>query len=145
VLCGSFIGLRSTHTRAHFTRSVLEGVAFSLLHSREKLIELGIDISDKAILIGGGSKIPLWAQIVSDCLGIKLVLTGSGDSSLGSCMLAGIASGVFKDASDAVKRCVKIVKTVTPNKENTNKYRQLFAEYVRIHDALAPVYKERNQ
>ncbi len=144
-LCGSFIGLRSTHTRAHFTRSVLEGVAFSLLHSREKLIELGIDISDKAILIGGGSKIPLWAQIVSDCLGIKLVLTGSGDSSLGSCMLAGIASGVFKDASDAVKRCVKIVKTVTPNKENTNKYRQLFAEYVRIHDALAPVYKERNQ
>ncbi|MBR5553611.1 MAG: xylulokinase, partial [Clostridia bacterium] len=29
MLCGSFTGVRATHTRAHFTRAVLEGVAYS--------------------------------------------------------------------------------------------------------------------
>jgi xylulokinase len=142
-LCGSFVGFRSTHTRAHFSRSVLEGVAFSLLHSKLKLREIGMNCNDNAILIGGGSKISAWQRIVSDCLGMELTLTSSGDSSLGSAMLAGIASGVFGDPADAVSKCVSVVKTVKPNMENHEKYSKLFEEYVRIHDALAPIYKER--
>ena len=144
-LCGSFIGLRATHTKAHFTRSVLEGVAYSLLHSKNKLQELGVGVSKKATLIGGGAKSKLWQQIVADCLNLELNITTSSDSSLGSAMLAGIATGVFKDANDAVQKCIKIKATVKPNQENTEKYRELFKEYVRIHDALAPIYKERNK
>lgn len=144
-LCGSFIGIRATHTKAHFTRSVLEGVAYSLLHSKNKLNELGVMSADKATLIGGGAKSQLWQQIVADCLGIELNITVSSDSSLGSAMLAGVAMGAFKDAKDAVEKCIKVKSTVIPNKENHEKYQTLFKEYVRVHDALAPIYKERNQ
>ena len=70
LLCGSFIGMRATHTKAHFTRSVLEGVALSLLHSKKTLEEIGIAPSGRATIIGGGAKGELWRQITADCLGM---------------------------------------------------------------------------
>ena len=142
LLCGSFTGLRATHTKAHFTRAVLEGVALSLLESKQYLDGLGIPHKGYATLIGGGAKGTLWRQITADALGITLHVTESADSSLGSAMLAGIAAGIFKDARDAVQKCVKRVATVTPDPENTKKYKALFGTYKRIHDALAPIYHE---
>jgi sugar (pentulose or hexulose) kinase len=58
-------------------------------------------------------------------------------------MLAGIATGVFDSAEDAVKKCVKETDITYPNAENTEKYRKVFETYKKIHDALPPIYKER--
>lgn len=143
MLCGSFTGVRATHTKAHFTRAVLEGVAYSLLDSKLYLDSLGIPYNTTATLIGGGSKGTLWRQMVADALGIALRVTESSDSSLGSAMLAGIAAGVFKDAGDAAEKCVKPVDITHPNPQNTEKYREIFKTYKKIHDALAPIYRER--
>lgn len=143
-LCGSFVGFRSTHTKAHFTRSVLEGVAYSLLHSKRTLADIGISAASCATLIGGGAKSKLWAGITADCLGIELAITESSDSSLGSAMLAGVAIGIFASPRDAVQKCIKRVGLVKPNMENTERYAKLFDEYVRIHDALAPIYGGRS-
>lgn len=142
-LCGSFTGVRATHTKAHFTRAVLEGVAYSLLDSKLYLDSLNIPYNTVATAIGGGTKGKLWRQMIADTLGIALKTTESSDSSLGSAMLAGIATGVFKDAAEAVKRCVKETDITYPNSENTVKYRAAFDEYKKIHDALAPVYGGR--
>lgn len=141
-LSGSFTGIRATHTKAHFTRAVLEGVSLSLLDCKRYLDSLGIPHKDTATLIGGGAKGGLWSQITADALGISLSITESSDSSFGSAMLAGIASGVFASPEDAVKTCVKPVKVVVPNPENTEKYAKIFEKYKKIHDALAPVYGE---
>ena len=143
MLCGSFTGIRATHTKAHFTRAVLEGVAYSLLECKCYLDSLEIPCDTVATAIGGGTKGKLWLQMLSDVLGIALKTTQSSDSSLGSAMLAGIATGVFKDAADAVQKCVKQKDMVYPNAENTEKYRRVFAVYKKIHDALAPVYRQR--
>ena len=142
-LCGSFVGVRATHTKAHFTRSVLEGVSLSLLHSKKTLEELGIPLSHKATIIGGGAKGELWRQITADCLGMELVKAVSSDSSLGSAMLAGVAMGVFDSPQDAVKACIKAESVTVPIAENTKKYEKIFEEYVAVHDALAPVYGAR--
>lgn len=139
-LCGSFTGVRATHTKAHFTRAVLEGVCYSLLDSKTALDEIGIDYNKTATLIGGGAKGKLWRQMTADVLGITLKTTESSDSSLGSAMLAGIAAGVFKDPPDAVLKCVREKEIIVPVPENTEKYRKLFEEYKKIHDALAPIY-----
>ncbi len=142
-LCGSFIGIRATHTKAHFTRSVLEGVSLSLLHSKKILEQLGITLSGRATIIGGGAKGALWRQITADCLGMELVKTTSSDSSLGSAMLAGVAMGVFADCEAAVKACRKVESVTTPVPANTEKYGKLFEEYTAVHDALAPIYQAR--
>ena len=142
-LCGSFTGVRATHTKAHFTRAVLEGVAYSLLDSKIYLDTLNIPYKSVATAIGGGTKGKLWRQMIADALGIALRTTESSDSSFGSAMLAGIAVGVFKDAKDAVEKCVKEVDVTYPNPENTKKYQKVFFTYKKIHDALAPIYNER--
>ena len=143
MLCGSFIGIRAEHTKAHFTRAVLEGVSLSLLDNMMALNELNVPHDNFATLIGGGAKAKLWRQITADMLGITLKITESSDSSFGSAMLAGIAVGVFKDAKEAVKKCVKVMDTVIPNPENTAKYAEIFKIYKKVHDALAPIYRER--
>jgi sugar (pentulose or hexulose) kinase len=94
-------------------------------------------------LIGGGAKSKLWAGITADCLGMELSSTESSDSSLGSAMLAGVAVGIFASPRAAVDTCIKQTGLVLPNLENTEKYAKLFEEYVRIHDALAPIYGGR--
>ncbi len=143
LLCGSFTGVRSMHTKAHFTRAVLEGVCYSLLDSRSVLDEVGITYGDVATAIGGGTKGALWRQMTADVLGVTLRTPKSSDSSLGSAMLAGIAVGVFKDPQDAADRCVRFTSETKPNPENTEKYRRIFEEYKKIHDALAPIYGSR--
>lgn len=143
MLCGSFTGMRATHTRGHFTRAVLEGVSLSLLHSKKTLDEIGIPYNSVGTIIGGGAKGPLWKQITADALGMSLRVTESSDSSLGSAMLAGLAVGVFATPREAVNKCIKEVSIAHPIPENTEKYQKLFEEYVKIHDALAPIYDAR--
>lgn len=143
MLCGSFTGVRATHTKDHFTRAVLEGVAYSLLDSKLYLDSLGIDYNNVATAIGGGTKGKLWRQMIADTLGITLKTTKSSDSSFGSAMLAGIAVGIFENAEDAVNKCVKPIDITYPNCDNTPKYREVFNVYKKIHDALAPIYSAR--
>lgn len=142
-LCGSFTGVRATHTRAHFTRAVLEGVSLSLLDCKKYLDRLDIPYKPVATLIGGGSKGRLWGQITADVLGVTMRVTESSDSSLGSAMLAGVAVGIFSDVKSAARLCIKEKDVIFPNSVNTEKYKIIFEKYKKIHDALAPIYQEK--
>lgn len=139
-LCADFVGVRASHTKAHFTRAVLEGVTMSMLDCMETLNYMNIPHNDSAIIIGGGGKSPLWRQMVSDALGIKLIQMKHSDSSLGSAMLAGIAVGIFENPKQAVEKCNTVVSETVPNSENTNEYRKLFKKYKAVQKALEPIY-----
>ena len=139
-LCADFIGLRAFHTKAHFTRAVLEGVAMSMLDCKTTLDNMNIEHNDSAVIIGGGGKSPLWRQIVSDALGIELVEMKHTDSSFGSAMLAGVAVGVFESPQAAIEKCNKVVSSTKPNPENGIKYKELFKKYKAIQKALEPIY-----
>ncbi len=115
LLRGSFVGIRAGHTRGHFSRAVLEGVAYSLLFCKKELEALGIAHDAKARVIGGGAKSPLWRQIVSDMLGMPLLEVENSDSSLGAAMLAGVSCGIFSDYDAAVERCVRIRSCTEPD------------------------------
>ena len=138
-LRGSFVGVTAAHTKAHFNRAVLEGVGYSMKDCYEALKGLGIAPSS-ATIIGGGAKSPLWRQIIADMLGIELTTVANVDSSLGSAMLAGVASGVFTSFEDSVDKCVKVKDVTRPDPERHALYEKGFAVYKRIHDALAPIY-----
>ena len=139
-LCASFIGMRAGHTKAHFNRAVLEGVAMSMLDCKKALEAIGVEHSGTAMIIGGGASSPLWRQIVADALGFKLVRNEYNDSSFGTAMLAGVAAGVFPDFKSALAKCNKQKDITLPNPENLEKYAALHARYKAVHDALAPIY-----
>lgn len=140
MLCGSFTGIRAGHTKAHFSRAVLEGVALSLLDCKMELEKIGIPHDKKATVIGGGGKSPLWRQITADVLGITLVQKRHSDSSFGTAMLAGVAVGVFDSFEQAVSVCNETVSETKPNMENHEKYAEIFKTYKKVHDVLAPLY-----
>ncbi len=139
-LCADFVGVRASHTKAHFTRAVLEGVAMSMLDCKTTLDSLKIAHNDSAVIIGGGGKSPLWRQMIADSLGIELIEMKYADSSFGSAMLAGVAAGVFENPQDAVKKCNEVISKTSPNAENTAKYKELFKKYKAIQKALEPIY-----
>jgi len=139
-LCADFTCVRASHTKAHFARAVLEGVTMSMLDCIRALESMQIPHEDSAVIIGGGGKSPLWRQMVSDALNLKLVEMKHTDSSLGSAMLAGIALGIFESPAQAVKQCNQIVSETYPNAENTEKYAAVFQKYKAIQKALEPIY-----
>ncbi len=141
-LCASFIGVRSGHTKAHFTRAVLEGVSMSIKDCMNALEDIGIPHEDTAAIIGGGGKSPLWRQITADVTGMTLVEKKYADSSFGSAMLAGVEAGFWKDAKTAVETCNETVSITTPNAENYEIYKSVFKKYKKVHDALVDIYHE---
>ena len=144
LLCGSFIGIRAGHSRGHFARAVLEGVALSMRDCRETLEKTGIPHDSEAVVIGGGAASPLWRQILADTLELTLIEKERTDSSLGSAMTAGVALGMFESYENAVERCTKIVSRTVPDPANAEKYAANFPRYRAVHDALADVYHESN-
>ncbi len=131
-LKGGFTCLSADHTKAHFARAVMEGVALSLLDCKNYLEIRGVKPSERAYVIGGGAKSDVWRQIVADALDITLVRTACNDSSFGSAMCAGIAGGAFADFDEAKAVCQKVIGETRPIPENTEKYRKIFGKYKKI-------------
>ncbi|HVS84525.1 MAG TPA: FGGY-family carbohydrate kinase, partial [Gaiellaceae bacterium] len=131
---GAFAGLTARHDRGALWRALLEGVAFGLRDSLELLRELGA-APESGRVSGGGARSELWLRIVASALGLPLdVMESSEGSALGAALLAGVRSGAFADADDAVARCIRVQRRVEPEWDYT-------AEYARFR-SLYPTLKE---
>ncbi len=141
-LRGSFTGLSISSTRGDFMRALLEGVAFSLLDCYGLIEEMKLPVK-RIFLIGGGGRSRLWSEIVCDVFNLPVRVPSPGDASFGTALLAGTGIGLYPNSREAVERCLKIDREITPNPERAARYRELFTVYKSIHDALAPVYGKR--
>lgn len=139
MLKGSFVGISSLHTKSHFVRAVMEGVALSMKDCKEYLNNLGVK-PESAFILGGGAKSDVWTQIVADCLQLRLIKTKNNDSSFGSTMLAGISAGFFENEEDALRKCSEITGEVFPNEALAEKYEKMFVKYKKIQKALEGIY-----
>lgn len=139
-LKGSYTGIGSIHTTAHFTRATLEGVAMSLKDCLNTLHELGVEMK-RVRIIGGGAKGMLWRQIVADVLGLEMQKVKVDDSSFGTAMMTAVGIGWFDSFAQAAETCVEIDSVSTPDPDNQAIYEKLFVKYKAVHDALAPIYK----
>ncbi len=66
-----FIGLNSSHTRAHIVRAVLDAMAFSVAEVVDTFIKSGLKISQMSV-DGGGAKNTLLLEVLSDVLKMKI-------------------------------------------------------------------------
>ena len=120
-LRASFTGVGMHHTKGYFSRAVMEGISYSMRDCLEEIKAQNIDVLEYR-LIGGGAKGKLWRQILADVLNMQLTSTRNNDSSLGSAMLAGVATGIFADFRDSVEKCVFVSDVVNPIPENAEIY-----------------------
>ena len=102
----SFIGMKNTHERAHFTRAVIEGITFSLKQCFDLIKKQNPKIN-QITCIGGAAKNATWLQIVADVFGLPVVkLKEEQGPALGAAMLAAIGAGWFENYEVAVGNCV---------------------------------------
>ena len=135
MLRGDFVGMNHRHTKEHFNRAVLEGIAFSLKECFETFEEINPGI--KSIrAVGGGMKSILWREIIANVLGMEVEIPAFEDPSFGAGLLGGIGIGLYKDFEDAVKKCVKIKDKVRPDKTIQKKYKKIFSLYTNVLDRL---------
>ena len=77
---------------------------------------------------GGGSKNPIWRQIVADVLGKPLTGVRS-DSLLGGAMMAAVGMGFFQSVQAAVQTMVKTTFQIEPVPDNSQRYAQIYEEF----------------
>ena len=143
-LRASFAGVSISSTRGDFARALMEGVAFSLRDCYGTLEEMRLPVK-RIFLIGGGARSKLWSEIVANVFNCTVAVPTPGDASFGAALLAGTGIGVFTDVKEAVARCLRIDRTITPDPEAAREYDRLFHCYRKIHDALAPIYRQRKE
>ena len=138
---GVFFGLSYDKTRAHVIRAMMEGVGFSLLHNLETARQAGAN-SDQLISVGGASNSYVWTQIKADITGKVIHVPFSENATaLGSAILAGIGTGVYRNFNEAVSRTVKINRTHYPDGENNKKYREYYKLYLELYEKLKGCYE----
>lgn len=138
---GVFYGLSFDKTKAHMTRAVLEGVAFSLEHNMRVAAETGVQVGVLNAM-GGAANSKLWTQIKSDVTGLPIDVPASDTATtLGAVLLAGIGCGLYSSYSEAVEYTIDIKKSYKPNMENHEIYKKSMDLYLELYKDLKETYK----
>jgi xylulokinase len=136
---GGFLGLTVYHTRAHMFRAVLEGVAYAMRYSLEAAWETGLKIN-RATLVDGGARSPLWRQIIADVTGVQMsYIPGAQGAPLGDAMLAGLGTGTIGDHR-VIEDWLGEKVPVTPNKADAETYSHYYGLYKRTLEATKPIF-----
>lgn len=126
---GSFTGFTLSHTRGHFVRALLEGVAFLLKRNLEVIQKTGLPVGEIRST-GGGARSRLWNQIKADVNNLPVVTLVNEDTALlGDAILAGVACGVFESIQQGCDSMVMVKECYFPGKD-IEVYAQAYQRYV---------------
>ncbi len=112
-LRAAFTGLSQRHGRAVLARAMLEGAAFAIRAQLELLRSAGAPITELRVS-GGDARLATWSRIKAEVTGLPVRTVPGDAAALGVAMLAGIGAGVYRDAADAIARCVRTDPPIEP-------------------------------
>ena len=148
---GCFYGLTPAHSTAHMARAVLEGCALAMRDVFGRLNSMGVPI-ESILLLGGGARSRLWAQIRSDVSGVPVVVPERLDTSpIGAAMLAAVAEKIQPD----LEACAKLIESdktggvgktiLNPDPANSDVYEGVYRTYGCLFDSLRPMFNAAEQ
>lgn len=139
---GVFFGLSAAHNKAHMIRSVLEGVVYSLRDCMEIIREMGIEAS-QVRASGGGGKSPLWRQMQADMFRTDICTINSSEGpALGVAILAGVASGLYKDVVTACDEIISVKENQSADETSAKIYDKYYKVYGNLYNHIKDDYKE---
>lgn len=131
-----FFGLTASHTTAHLTRAIMEGVAFSLRDSLEIFKENGVHVNNIR-LGGGGARSTLWSQMQADVYGKKTkTLVADEGAAFGAALLAGVGMGIWKTVDEACKKTIRVEEIFTPNRKSVAVLNKQYEKYRKLYPLL---------
>jgi xylulokinase len=138
---GMIYGLTLGHGRADVYRAVLESVGFSIRHNIEALQAEGCRAA-RILAVGGGTRNPVWMQIVSDIAGIEQIVPSRQiGASFGDAFLAGVGVGMFGGSSEA-RHWVRAGETVGPDPANRSVYDAGYTLYRELYERTSGLMRK---
>jgi len=138
---GGFLGLTLRHSRAHLTRAVLEGVAFSMKDCFSLLQGAGLGSVSEVRIAGGGAKGALWRRIVASALGLPMVTVNSTEgAAYGAALLAGVGARAWPTVEAACDATISVTGRDEPVGEWSRAYDALYPRYRELYPALKPTW-----
>ena len=138
---GVLFGLRGAHKKAHVYRAVLEGLAFEQrleTEAMEKRIEQPVE---KFFAMGGGSRSPLFCQLVADITGRPVTLCKEIET---TCLGAGMMALAALDGSelrDVAATMSGEGATYEPDEERAAFYDRIYNDvFKELYPRLAPLF-----
>jgi xylulokinase len=134
-------GLAASHTRAHVTRAVLEGVAFSLNDTFSLFEEMSVPVTNLR-LGGGGARSELWRQIQADVYAHEVeILAAEEGAAYGGALLAGVGAGFWSSVDEACDAVVKVQHRVRPQPKAVSALAKQYENYRKLYPALKSVFQ----
>jgi sugar (pentulose or hexulose) kinase len=140
---GAIIGFGDVHTRAHFYRAIIEGLAFALREGKERIEKrTGIPITGLRVA-GGGSQSDAAMQVTADVFGLPTARSHVYETSgLGAAMDAAVGLRIHSDFDQAVKRMTRIARVFEPDPATREMYESLYHRvYKQMYTQLRPLYE----
>ena len=141
---GAVIGFGDVHSRAHFYRAIIEGLAYALREGAERT-EKRSHIPITALRVaGGGSQSPGAMQITADIFGLPVskphVYEASG---LGAAIDVAVGLNLHPDFNMAINQMTRLGETFEPNRSRHQMYSELYEKvYKKMYNQLKPLYNE---
>lgn len=139
---GAFVGLSGLHGKAHMYRAMLEGIALE-----QRLLTDGVEAAtgstiDEILMLGGGSRSPLWCQIMADVLGRTIKLVQEQESTaLGAGIHAAAALKLHGSLHAAADAMTGIERSYAPDRDAHQLYSETFAAYRAIYPGLKATFR----
>jgi rhamnulokinase len=87
--------------RAVIVRSIIESIVAGVVKVIDEIAEVTGQMAQRALLVGGGSRIPLLREVLRRHSGLEVAVGSAEATALGNAMVQGIATGVFADMNQA--------------------------------------------
>ena len=140
---GVLIGLRLDHTRKHFIRAILEGIAYEYRRMAEEAERVSRVEIDTIRFMGGGARSSLWTQIFTDVLGVKGEIPEVTEAgAFGAYMLGAVAIGRYHTAAEAAERSIKITRKMKVSPNLHERYNKLYGIYRQVYDRIQSLVNE---
>jgi xylulokinase len=139
---GTLTGLAVSHTRAHVTRAILEGVAFSLKETFSLFDEMSVPVRTVR-LGGGGARSPLWRQIQADVYEHEVeILEAEEGAAYGAALLAGVGAKFWSSVDDACDHVINVQQRVRPDRNAAKVLAVQYENYRRLYPALSSLFAQ---
>jgi xylulokinase len=136
---GAFAGLTLAHTRGHLVRAILEAAALAVRHLARPILDAGVRVEAMRVC-GGPARSETWNRIKADVTGFPVAVPHVLETAvLGSAIVAAAAVGAHPDVPATIRAMTRIDRVIEPDPAVRTRYDDLFATYVALHPAIAPV------
>ena len=117
-------------------RAIEEAAAYVSFGHMKVIEEVARRRCQEVVFTGGASKGELWPRVLADVLGLPVKVPAVKESTaLGAAIFAGIGAGLYPDVATAARQAVSFEATVDPNPEVHGRYRELYADWLRVYEA----------